>query len=115
MNHVDDLASLDAALHAGLMSLKRHFAAGGSNDELGLFFEINEEGGGSIPLVPDGASLAVTAENVGRYIALAAHYRLNVAIAPQVAAFLSGFRQLVPLPWMRMFGPSELQVCRHDS
>ena len=61
-------------------------------------------------LCPNGAAIAVSASNASHYVALLAHYRLNVAIAEQVRAFLRGFRELVPLPWVRMFGPSELQL-----
>ena len=62
------------------------------------------------PLCPRGSEIAVTAHNAAHYVALLAHYRLNVQIAAQVRAFLRGFRELVPLPWVRMFGPSELQL-----
>jgi hypothetical protein len=44
------------------------------------------------------------------YLALfmAAH-RLGASIAPQCAAFLAGFRAVIPLAWARMFAPAELQ------
>ena len=61
-------------------------------------------------LCPRGSDIAVTADNAAHYVALLAHYRLNVQIAEQVRAFLRGFRELVPLPWLRMFQPSELQL-----
>jgi hypothetical protein len=64
----------------------------------------------AVPLVPGGGEVPVTAANVSRYIYLAAHYRLNVQIAEQCAAFLRGFRRVIPLSWMRMFQPPELQT-----
>lgn len=60
-------------------------------------------------LVPHGDNIPVTSDNIDQFIAYVADYRLNQQIAPQVRAFIKGFRQLIPLSWMRMFNPHELQ------
>jgi len=40
---------------------------------------------------------------------LVAHQRLNVESAAQTKAFLKGFRDLIPAPWVRLFSAYELQ------
>jgi hypothetical protein len=111
-NGPDDLGSLDPGLHRSLASLKR--LPPGDLAAAGLCFEVTEEDAAgrptAVPLVPGGGDLGVSPANVGAYIRLVAHHRLNAQIAPQVAAFLRGFRDLVPVPWLRMFGPRELQT-----
>lgn len=90
-------------------------------EDLGLTFSVSDEipalgstraVGGVVThkLVPNGDHTAVTSHNLRLYISLLADFRLNKQIAPHVRAFLRGFRQLIPLSWMRMFGPRELQV-----
>lgn len=64
----------------------------------------------AVELVPGGKHVAVTNENVFRYIQLVANYKLNIEINAQVQAFLRGFRDLIPMPWLRMFGAEELQI-----
>ena len=111
-NSLDDLSSLDPHLHRSLLSLK--WMTSGDLAALGLTFELTDQDETgrhhAIPLVPGGGELAVTSANVDSYIRLVAHHRLNVQIGPQVAAFLRGFRDLLPIPWLRMFGPRELQL-----
>lgn len=61
------------------------------------------------PLVPGGEAVDVTSQNAARFVALRAHHMLNKQIARQTKAFLLGFRQVVPLRYLRMFTPTELQ------
>jgi len=60
------------------------------------------------PLMPGGNDTDVTSANASRYVALRAHHMLNRQIARQTKAFLLGFRQVVPLRYLRMFTPTEL-------
>jgi hypothetical protein len=121
---VEDLPSLDRGVAAGLSKLlatarrvrearARDPAAPDEVDAMGLSLSVLDVGpGGSaaeVDLVPGGRAIAVTANNAERYAALFAHHRLNTQIARQVRAFLRGFRELVPLPWLHMFAPHELQ------
>lgn len=118
---VDDLPGYDAALSAGIGRLKEDAArwVGGGRvgpdplADLGLSMSITDEVRGvavSVPLISGGDGVAVTSHNLDAYIARLARYRLHTCVAPQVRAFLRGFRELIPLPWIRMFGASELAV-----
>jgi len=128
MNETDDLFSRDPELYRHLMSLKR-LARGGKGGkegdgegmdvrDLALNFEVVVEDEerllptdeAAVELVPGGKHVAVTNENVFRYIQLVANYKLNIEINAQVQAFLRGFRDLIPMPWLRMFGAEELQI-----
>jgi len=77
---------------------------------LGLVFAVSEASGAETPLLPRGASLAVTSRSAALFVRLVAEHRLNAQIARQVRAFLRGFRRLVPLAWLRMFSEGELQL-----
>ena len=110
-NLVDDLVSLDPALHSNLLSIKQLPAE--TVGDLGLAFETTVErmeGSESRPVVPGGSDIAVTGSNVGQYITHVAHFRLNSLIAPQTRAFLAGFRDIIPVDWLRMFSAPELQL-----
>jgi ubiquitin-protein ligase E3 C len=111
-NTVDDLKNIDPVYHKHLCSLRKM----GSEEiaSLGLTFELTvslDDGKSSrtIELIPGGSSLLVTGENVIRYLHLVAHRRLNVETARQTTEFLSGFRDLIPASWVRLFSPYELQ------
>jgi ubiquitin-protein ligase E3 C len=101
-NTLDDLKNLDPDFHKHLVSLRSM-----KRDEienLGLTFEL-----GNMELIPNGSFMNVTKENVIRYIHLVAHRRLNQDTAYQTRAFLKGFRDLIPAPWVRLFSARELQ------
>jgi hypothetical protein len=92
LNETDDLYSLDPELYRHLTALKR-LKRDGSVAELSLNFEVvtggaGEDEGGEVQqvteLVPGGKHVAVTNENVFRYIQLVANHRLNVEINAQV-------------------------------
>jgi ubiquitin-protein ligase E3 C len=59
--------------------------------------------------LPGGRDIEVTNANVLTYVHLLAHFKLNLETAAQCRAFLRGFRDLVPVPWIRLFSPRELQ------
>jgi hypothetical protein len=95
LNETDDLYSLDPELYRHLTALKRLKREGNVAD-LSLNFEVVTGGGGEAEgdavagqqqvteLVPGGRLVAVTNENVFRYIQLVANHRLNVEINAQV-------------------------------
>lgn len=111
LNHIDDLACLDEQLHRSLIKMKSM-----SSDELralDLSFEAERIEFGlavSAELVPGGRDIRVTKENVSWYVHRLAHFKLNEETRPQCRAFLVGFHELVPLRWLRMFSPRELQL-----
>mmetsp|Transcript_36049 Transcript_36049/g.67205 ORF Transcript_36049/g.67205 Transcript_36049/m.67205 type:complete len:216 (-) Transcript_36049:1114-1761(-) len=61
-------------------------------------------------LMPGGSSVAVTKDNLVSYLYLYANFKLNIETHRQSLAFLQGFRELIPIEWMRMFNTSELQL-----
>lgn len=61
-------------------------------------------------LKPGGVDIPVTRTNCIEYIHLVAHYKLNVQLQQQFAAFREGLSRVVPLAWLRLFSQGELQV-----
>lgn len=116
LNHIDDLVHLDAQVYQSLMQMKRHVQGGGDASDFELTFQIAkiDHKTGSIvrmeDLIPSGQSIPVTNENVISYIHKFASFRLNSEISVQSKAFLAGFRDIIPINWIRMFNPHELQL-----
>ena len=111
LNQIDDIWYLDETLHHNLMSLKKGNAQ--KIADLGLKFEIQSyHFGESITkdLIPNGSTTIVTKENIHSYIHRYANYKLNVEVSEQSRAFMSGFRSIVPVSWIQMFSPKELQL-----
>ena len=106
---LDDLAGLDAQLHSSLLQVKRYT---GDVSDLGLFFEAScDDGSGGrleAELVEGGGDVAVTGDNRLAYVAATAHWRLTTSLSGGNAAFAAGLGCLVPLPWLRIFSPGEL-------
>lgn len=115
LNQTDDLVHLDSVLYRSLMQMKRYMSRGGDVEDLGLFFEMTRtHNNGTIlstePLIPNGSSIPVTNENLMMYIHRLANFKLNTEISRASRSFLQGFRDLIPVNWIRMFNPKELQL-----
>mmetsp|Transcript_117662 Transcript_117662/g.175748 ORF Transcript_117662/g.175748 Transcript_117662/m.175748 type:complete len:304 (+) Transcript_117662:126-1037(+) len=111
VNHVNDLSILDPVLYKGLMNLK-NYTKGDVEEVFGLTFSVSQDSFGekeTIDLVPNGRNKPVTTQNRMKYIFLMARYRLNVRIQPQIDHFLSGFYEVIPYEWIKMFSEDELQ------
>uniref|UniRef100_M4BPZ5 HECT-type E3 ubiquitin transferase n=1 Tax=Hyaloperonospora arabidopsidis (strain Emoy2) TaxID=559515 RepID=M4BPZ5_HYAAE len=109
-NYIDDLHSLDPELYTSLMRLKHY---DGNVEDLALTFSVSEVQFDKVVtrnLLPDGSNVPVTNENRIRYIHLMANYKLNVLTSIECAAFLMGFRDLIPGSWIQMFAPAEVQM-----
>jgi len=109
-NYLDELPSLDPALHKNLMLLK-HYE--GDVADMCLDFTVSNDdigGGGVAELVPGGSQLEVNNSNRIQYIHLVADYRLNKQIKQQCQAFLRGFQDVIRVEWIRFFNPVELQI-----
>lgn len=102
-NSLDDLKNIDPEYYKNLKSL-RHMTSKEIND-LGLTFELHD---GS-ELMPGGSAIPVTKVNVIQYIHLVSHQKMNVQGRTQTAAFLRGFRDIIPAQWVRLFSAYELQ------
>lgn len=61
-------------------------------------------------LIPGGSSTQVTKANLLLYIYHYANFKLNLEASQQCRAFLSGFRSIIPLKWIRIFSAQELQL-----
>lgn len=112
-NTMDDLVYLDEQIYRSLLSIKKHAEAGHDLRELGLFFEattVIDDQVHTSELIPGGSHEAVTNDNYISYIFLLANYKLNMETKIQSRAFLDGCRDIIPVDWLRMFGPHELQL-----
>jgi len=105
----DDLQLLDEEIYRSLVSLKQYE---GDCEDMGLDFTIEEETFGKreeIELVPGGGDLPVTNTNRLHYVALVADWHLNGGTrGAAAAAFARGLGQVVPLSWLTLFSPKEL-------
>ena len=107
-NTLEDLKNFDPDYYSSLvkmMNMSRSDIA-----STGLTFEVNLNNDQDlVELVPGGANKNVTKDNVIQYAHLISHRLLNVQTAPQIRAFLRGFRDLIPAAWVRLFAAHELQ------
>ena len=114
-NTVADLPYMDQTLYDSLMFVKRY---AGDLEALTLSFAVEQYADETLPmdkrrqvaLRPNGESIPVTASNRLEYVFLVSHYRLNTQMRKASAAFLRGFGQVVPVPWVTMFSPAELRL-----
>eukprot|EP00633_Aureoumbra_lagunensis_P003023 CAMPEP_0197299712 /NCGR_PEP_ID=MMETSP0890-20130614/46611_1 /TAXON_ID=44058 ORGANISM="Aureoumbra lagunensis, Strain CCMP1510" /NCGR_SAMPLE_ID=MMETSP0890 /ASSEMBLY_ACC=CAM_ASM_000533 /LENGTH=952 /DNA_ID=CAMNT_0042778145 /DNA_START=123 /DNA_END=2978 /DNA_ORIENTATION=+ len=112
-NYFDDLESLDAELYQNLLKLRHLSANELPNLGLTMAITVHDPSSGSqrdLELVPRGSHIPVDDRNRETYARLIAHYRLNVQTAAVSSAFLRGLRDAIPLRWLRMFDPDELQL-----
>eukprot|EP00742_Colponemidia_sp_Colp-10_P004809 GILJ01005133.1.p1 GENE.GILJ01005133.1~~GILJ01005133.1.p1 ORF type:complete len:1085 (+),score=158.91 GILJ01005133.1:437-3256(+) len=110
LNTLDDLPSLDPDMYRNLVFLKNYE---GDLRDLALNFVVLDETFGvtkEYELIPGGRNIEVTRENRLRYVHSMAHYRMNTQIRTQCDAFLRGLRDLIPLNWLKMFTPDEIQL-----
>ncbi|GAA5854091.1 hypothetical protein JCM5353_002749 [Sporobolomyces roseus] len=110
-SYLDDLASLDPELYAGLLKLKTY--PGNVEEDLSLNFTVTDEDFGvsrTIDLIPNGSDIPVTNENRMQYIVLMSNYRLNVQIAQQSKAFERGMFEIIPERFLRLFNAPEMAV-----
>jgi E3 ubiquitin-protein ligase TRIP12 len=77
-----------------------------SIDDLGLDFTL--PGYSSIELLPNGANIAVTIENVELYLEKVIDMTLGSGVQRQVDAFRAGFTQVFPFSALSAFTPDEL-------
>ncbi|KAJ3224220.1 hypothetical protein HK099_000081 [Clydaea vesicula] len=63
-----------------------------------------------VDLKPNGSNVAVTEENKQEYIKLITELKLQIAIKDQLAAFLSGFQEIIPKDLIKIFNEQELEL-----
>ena len=64
----------------------------------------------TIELKENGENILVTNDNKREYVSLYAQYHLQTSIKQQVDSFCSGFDEIIPPKYMKMFSPSELDL-----
>lgn len=109
-NSMEDLKNYDPEYYRNLAKLLSLSAA--DLGSMGLTFEMTVGTGAisrTVELMPGGRNIEVTKHNVVQYIHLVSHQRMNVQSARQTRAFLTGFRDLIPASWVRLFSAYELQ------
>jgi len=109
INEVDDIASLDKEVHRNMLQIKECSDV----EALGITFSISISEKGvnkDLDLIPNGSNTPVTRENLTRYLHLMANYRTNIQFQRQTAAFLSGLQKVIPVTWLKMFDPYELNT-----
>ena len=119
LNEFDDLLFLDEQMYKSLKQLKDMAGRGDNVEDLDLYFVVQRTDAGemvSTELIPGGSQVRVTKSNIHEYLHKFAYHKLNVEISAQCRAFLSGFRKLIRVEWMRLFSPRELQlmICGED-
>ena len=107
-NSLDDLKNIDTQFYKHLKSLR--YMSTEDIKSLGLTFETTTgQGNETVELIRGGNNILVTKENVIQYIHLVSHQRMNIAGSRQTHAFLQGFRDIIPAPWVRLFSAYEFQ------
>jgi len=113
-NSVFDLKFFDPEFYSHLINLRKHNMI----EDMGLSFEVHSSVNmkgyhldkmRSVELCPGGSSMQVNQNNCLSYIHLVSHHRLNVEGAQETKAFLRGFQDIIPAPWVRLFSADELQ------
>ena len=97
---IDQLEEVDEALYKNLLFLENN-----SVQDLNLYFQIQ-----NTDLIPNGSEIAVTNNNKAQYIILATWFHLGKRLDKSAAAFAKGIEELIPMNWLRMFSPSEINT-----
>lgn len=104
----DDLATLDSELHRTLIQVKRFE---GDVSELSLDFSVEAVINGKRiveELVPGGSRIPVTSQNKLHFVHLMADWHINKRVGKSAQAFAAGLSQIIPISWLRLFNPKEL-------
>jgi ubiquitin-protein ligase E3 C len=113
-NEVDDVAALDKELHQGMLRLKEIDRANSTGVEsLGLTFSISTTTLGhaeDVDLIPNGRNIPVTKDNLTQYLHVVANFRTNLQLQRHTSAFIDGIKCVIPLAWLKMFDPYELNT-----
>jgi hypothetical protein len=109
-NSLNDLRSLDPELFKQ-MTLMRTYE--GDVEDLMLTFQVTDENEVTgerkeVYLIPNGSAIPVTNKNKFRYIYMVADFRLNRRLKRQTDAFVAGFHEVIPQPWLSIFNEREM-------
>ncbi|AFZ78922.1 HECT-domain ubiquitin-transferase domain containing protein [Theileria equi strain WA] len=110
-NTTDDLKLFDKTVYRSIVSMRKM-----SEDDinsLGLTFTCTQNCfGNSIQedLIENGRNIKVTKDNLESFIHSFSDFKCNRIIESQTSAFLQGLSTIIPLEWLQMFSPSELEL-----
>ena len=107
---VDDLPALDPEL---ARSLKFLINNPDTIEDMGLTFTLTDSNVApfkEVELIPGGASICVTQENVAQFVQRVAEFKLNEQIQFPCEYFLRGFHSVIPKEWVASFNDVELQM-----
>ena len=79
-------------------------------EDLSLTFSVSCSHNQEVDLIPDGRNITVTKSNSLRYVLLASWFHLSRELDRPAAAFAAGLAEILPLSWLRMFSPSEINL-----
>lgn len=105
----DDLKDIDEEYYNSLKGLK---SMGADVDYLNLDFTVTEKALGVkkiVELVPGGADINLTEENLPEYIEACLRYRLLGQYEAQLTELLLGFFDVIPPPLLTIFDFEELE------
>ncbi|XP_071965157.1 E3 ubiquitin-protein ligase NEDD4-like [Antedon mediterranea] len=105
---LNDMEPVDSEYYNSLIWIKDN-----DPEDLELMFAVDDESFGqtrTIPLLPNGADLAVTNQNKEQYIKLIIDYRFITRIEKQMNSFKAGFSELIPLNMVTIFDANELEL-----
>jgi hypothetical protein len=106
----DDLSELDYDYWKNLKSL---VDLGDSVEDACVDFTAMEDHLGAkkqVELIPNGANIDVTKENLSEFLEASLRYRLMDRIKPQLTELLLGFFDVVPEPALTILDPNELEL-----
>ena len=103
---IESLLEIDESLYKNLQ-----FVRDCENvDELMLTFAVCDDRGEQIDLMANGCEICVTNSNRIEYIHLVSWYHLTRRLDQPSVQFAAGLNEVIPLTWLRMFTPREINV-----
>ncbi|XP_018113416.1 NEDD4-like E3 ubiquitin-protein ligase WWP2 isoform X3 [Xenopus laevis] len=105
-----DLESIDPEFYNSIMWIKDNNL---EECDLELYFVQDMEILGEVTshkLKEGGENIRVTEENKEEFIGLLTDWRFTRGVEEQTNAFLEGFKEVVPLEWLRYFDEKELEL-----
>ena len=106
----NDLKDLDEEYYNSLKGLKD---MGADVEYVGVDFTVTEETLGvksTVELIPDGANIDVTEENLPEYVEACLKYRMLGRCEKQINELLLGFFDVIPEPLLTIFDFQELEL-----
>ncbi|XP_077988397.1 E3 ubiquitin-protein ligase NEDD4-like isoform X2 [Glandiceps talaboti] len=105
---INDMEAVDSEYYNSLKWITEN-----DPEDLELTFCVDEELFGQTltkDLIPDGTNIKVTNDNKKKYIELVIEWRFVSRVQNQMAAFMDGFTDLIPLDLLKVFDENEVEL-----